>query len=80
MQGDSLRPQVASRMESRRLRVSRIGMHLIFYGHEQTEILETKRVENLLRAQSIKVIFLATDHFLFLNQCGVFLLPNISYT
>ena len=33
----------------------RIGMHLLFYGHEQVEILETKKVENLLREQSIKV-------------------------
>lgn len=33
---------------------ARIGMHLLFYGREQTEILEAKRVENLLRAQSIK--------------------------
>jgi phosphatidylserine decarboxylase len=33
---------------------ARLGMHLLFYGHEQTEILETKRVEHLLRDQSIK--------------------------
>jgi hypothetical protein len=37
--------------------LDRLGMHLLFYGHEQAEIMETKRVENLLREQSIKVIF-----------------------
>lgn len=32
----------------------RIGMHLLFYGHEQVELLETKKVEEILREQSIK--------------------------
>ena len=31
-------------------------MHLLFCGREQTELLETKRIEKLLRDQSIKVI------------------------
>jgi phosphatidylserine decarboxylase len=30
-------------------------MHLLFYGKEQTKILETRRVEELLREESIKV-------------------------
>jgi hypothetical protein len=50
-------------------------MHLLFYGHEQTEILETKRVENLLRAQSIKVTFCCR----LLSVLGRVPLPNISY-
>jgi phosphatidylserine decarboxylase len=33
---------------------ARIGMHLLFYGHEQVELLETKKVEDILREQSIK--------------------------
>ena len=42
-------------------------MHLLFHGHEQTEILETNKVEHLLRAQSIKVI-LAFSRHLFTNH------------
>jgi phosphatidylserine decarboxylase len=30
-------------------------MHLLFYGKEQTKILETRRVEALLREESVKV-------------------------
>jgi len=29
-------------------------MHLLFYGHEQVELLETKKIEGILREQSIK--------------------------
>lgn len=29
-------------------------MHLLFYGHEQVELLETKKIEDILREQSIK--------------------------
>ena len=36
-------------------------MHLLFYGREQTEILESKKVEDLLRAQSVKVISQSTS-------------------
>ncbi|TFK39971.1 phosphatidylserine decarboxylase-domain-containing protein [Crucibulum laeve] len=33
---------------------ARIGMHLLFYGREQVKILGTKRIEELLKEQSIK--------------------------
>lgn len=36
-------------------------MHLLFYGREQEQLLETKRVENLLREQSIKVFYVMLD-------------------
>ena len=37
-------------------RPPRLGMHLLFYGKEQVKILGNKRVDELLREQSIKVI------------------------
>jgi hypothetical protein len=50
-------------------------MHLLFYGREQTEIVESKRVENLLRAQSVKVIFqMFTNHEP--QECIVLFYPN----
>lgn len=30
-------------------------MHLLFYGKEQINLLENKRVEDLLREESVKV-------------------------
>jgi len=33
---------------------ARIGMHLLFYGKEQEKILSAKRVEEILREQSVK--------------------------
>ncbi|KAJ7433051.1 phosphatidylserine decarboxylase-domain-containing protein [Mycena galericulata] len=33
---------------------ARIGMHLLFYGNEQVKVLQTHKVEDLLREQSIK--------------------------
>ncbi|KZP30542.1 hypothetical protein FIBSPDRAFT_945896 [Athelia psychrophila] len=33
---------------------ARIGMHMLFYGKEQTTILESAKVEGMLREQSIK--------------------------
>ena len=37
-------------------------MHLLFCGREQTELLECKRIEKLLRYQSIKVIVITRRH------------------
>lgn len=39
-------------------------MHLLFYGREQTSLLQSKTVENRLREQSIKVIY----RDLYINQ------------
>ena len=33
----------------------RLGMHLLFYGKEQTKLLRNKKVEELLHDQSVKV-------------------------
>ncbi|KAJ7623253.1 phosphatidylserine decarboxylase-domain-containing protein [Roridomyces roridus] len=33
---------------------ARLGMHLLFYGHEQVKLLHSERVEHLLKEQSIK--------------------------
>lgn len=36
---------------------ARIGMHLLFYGKEQQKLLDSQRIEHLLREKSIKVCF-----------------------
>ena len=39
----------------------RLGMHLLFYGREQVKLLESKKVEDLLRQESIKVLLIFSE-------------------
>jgi phosphatidylserine decarboxylase len=48
--------------------IIRLGMHLLFYGKEQIKLLGSRKVEEILQEQSVKVLVLRSLSRTLLND------------